>query len=48
VIARFLTFGASSAALDGTIFLTIGLDGAPLVARDQRSSQLYAMKWRAP
>jgi Tol biopolymer transport system component len=46
-IGRFLTFGASGAALDGPGFLAVGPDGSPLVARDQRSSQLYALKWRA-
>jgi len=29
-------------------FLAVGPDGALLVSRDQRSSQLYALKWRAP
>ena len=47
-IARFLTFGATGAALDGPGFLAIAPDGTPLVTRDQRSSQLYALKWQAP
>jgi Tol biopolymer transport system component len=32
--------------LEGMGFLLIGPDGAPLLIRDQRSSQLYALKWR--
>jgi serine/threonine protein kinase len=47
-IARFLTFGASGAALNGPGFLTVGPDDSPLLVRDQRSSQLYALKWQAP
>ena len=47
-LARFLTFGASAAALDGPGFLGIAPDGTPMVPRDQRSSQLYALKWRTP
>jgi Tol biopolymer transport system component len=37
------SFGLS---LQGLSFLSIGLDGAPIVARDQGSSQIYAIKWR--
>jgi eukaryotic-like serine/threonine-protein kinase len=34
------------AQLEGTGFLVIAPDGAPLLTRDQRSSQLYALKWQ--
>ena len=39
-------FGLASQSLQGLAFLSIGLDGAPLVARDQGSSQIYAIKWQ--
>jgi eukaryotic-like serine/threonine-protein kinase len=38
-------FHAYSGSLEGPDFLGIGLDDAPLVARDQRSTQLYAIHW---
>jgi serine/threonine protein kinase/Tol biopolymer transport system component len=40
------SFGLASQSLQGLAFLSIGLDGAPLVARDQGSSQIYAIKWQ--
>jgi hypothetical protein len=33
-------------SLQGLAVLSVGLDGAPLVARDQGSSQIYAIKWQ--
>jgi len=39
-------FGLASQSLQGLAFLSIGLDGASLVARDQGSSQIYAIKWQ--
>jgi len=39
-------FGLANQSLQGLAFLSIGLDGAPLVARDQGSSQIYALKWQ--
>ena len=47
-IARFLTFGASPASLNGPGFLALAPDDAPLLIRDQRASQIYALKWHAP
>src|SRR6201987_2469638 len=38
-------FGLANLSLQGLAVLSIGLDGAPLVARDQGSSQIYAIKW---
>jgi len=43
---RMPYFGLSNQSLQGLAFLSIGLDGAPLVARDQGSSQIYAIKWQ--
>ena len=40
------SLSAFGLSLQGLAFLSIGLDGAPLVARDQGSSQVYAIKWR--
>jgi len=42
---RMPPFGLANQSLQGLAFLSIGLDGAPLVARDQGSSQIYAIKW---
>ena len=39
-------FGLANQSPEGLAFLSIGLDGAPLVARDQGSSQIYAIKWQ--
>ena len=39
-------FGLANQSLQGLAFLSIGLDGAPLVARDQGSSQIYSIKWQ--
>jgi len=41
---RMPSFGLANQSLEGLAFLSIGLDGAPLVARDQGSSQIYAIK----
>jgi hypothetical protein len=38
------SFGLANQSLQGLAFLSIGRDGAPLVARDQGSSQIYAIK----
>jgi eukaryotic-like serine/threonine-protein kinase len=38
-------FHTFSGSLEGVDFLGIGLDDAPLVDRDQRSTQLYAIHW---
>jgi hypothetical protein len=43
---RMPPFGLANQSLGGLAFLSIGLDGAPLVARDQGSSQIYAIKWQ--
>ena len=43
---RMPSFGLANQSLQGLAFLSIGLDGAPLVARDQGSSQIYAIKWQ--
>src|ERR1700722_18043145 len=40
------SLSAFGLSLQGLAFLSIGLDGAPLVARDQGSSQIYAIKWQ--
>ncbi len=40
------TFSSFGASLEAFTFLGIGLDGAPLLVRDQGSSQIYAMKWQ--
>ena len=38
-------FGSS---LEGFTYLGIGLDGAPIIISDERSSQLYAIHWHKP
>jgi serine/threonine protein kinase/Tol biopolymer transport system component len=43
---RMTFFGLANQSLQGLAFLSIGLDGAPLVARDQGSSQIYAIRWQ--
>jgi len=43
---RMPSFGLANQSLQGLAFLSIGLDGAPLVPRDQGSSQIYAIKWQ--
>jgi len=40
------SLNAFGLSLQGLSFLSIGLDGAPIVARDQGSSQIYAIKWQ--
>ncbi len=40
------SLSAFGLSLQGLWSLSIGLDGTPLVSRDQGSSQIYAIKWR--